>query len=49
MNDGNVESVINNRGTAAINGLCWRPFNSQIYVGDAGGYLTIWGTPVGNK
>jgi hypothetical protein len=30
MNDGNVESVINNRGTAAINGLCWRPFNSQI-------------------
>jgi hypothetical protein len=49
MNDGNVESVINNRGTAAINGLCWRPFNSQIYVGDASGYLTIWGTSVGNK
>jgi len=47
LNDGNVDSVINNKGTAAINGLCWRPFNSQIYVGDASGFLTIWGTPVG--
>ena len=44
LNNGNVDSVINNKGTDAISGLCWRPFNSQIYVGDSGGFLTIWGT-----
>ena len=49
LNDGNIESTINNKGTAAIKGLCWRPFNSQIYVGDSAGYLTIWGTSMGMK
>ena len=42
LNEGSVESTINNKN-AAINGLCWRPFNSQIYVGDSTGYLSIWG------
>ena len=49
LNEGTVESTINNKGSAAINGLCWRPFNSQIYVGDSNGYLTIWGTSMGVK
>ena len=49
LNEGTVDSSINNKGSAAINGLCWRPFNSQIYVGDSGGFLTIWGTAIGNK
>ena len=49
LNDGSIESTINNKGNAAIKGLCWRPFNSQIYVGDSTGYLTIWGTSMGNK
>jgi WD40 repeat protein len=49
LNDGNVESTINNKGNGAIKGLCWRPFNSQIYVGDSMGYLTIWGTSMGMK
>ena len=40
--EGNLEGTLNNKN-AAINGLCWRPFNSQIYVGDSSGYLTIWG------
>ena len=49
LTDGNVESTINNKGNGAIKGLCWRPFNSQIYVGDSMGYLTIWGTSMGMK
>ena len=49
LNEGNIESTINNKQNAAIKGLCWRPFNSQIYVGDSNGYLTIWGTTMGNK
>ena len=49
LNEGNIESTINNKGSGAIKGLCWRPFNSQIYVGDSEGYLTIWGTSMGNK
>ena len=44
LKDGTVDSTINSKGNGAINGLCWRPFNSQIYVGDSAGYLTIWGT-----
>ena len=42
LNEGSVESTLNNKN-AAINGLCWRPFNSQIYVGDSSGYLSTWG------
>jgi hypothetical protein len=49
LNDGTIDSTIGNKGGAAISGLCWRPFNSQIYVGDSNGYLTIWGTKVGIK
>ena len=47
LSNGKLDSTINNRGSAAINGLCWRPFNSQIYVGDSTGYLNIWGTTMG--
>ena len=49
LNDGTVESTINNKASAPILGLCWRPYNSQIYVGDSQGYLSIWGTVVGVK
>jgi len=49
LNDGTVESTINNKASAPIIGLCWRPYNSQIYVGDSQGYLSIWGTVVGLK
>jgi Ca2+/Na+ antiporter len=51
LNEGSVDSTINNKGGGgvAISGLCWRPFNSQIYVGDSSGYLTIWGTSMGVK
>ena len=49
LNDGTIDSTIGNKGGTAISGLCWRPFNSQIYVGDSNGYLTIWGTKVGIK
>ena len=38
-----VQDTINNKGSSPINSLSWRPFNSQIYVGDSSGYLTIWG------
>ena len=44
LNDGSIESTITGKMNAAIKGLSWRPFNSQIYVGDSTGYLTIWGT-----
>ena len=47
LETGKLDSTINNKSNASINGLCWRPFNSQIYVGDSTGYLTIWGTTEG--
>ena len=34
LNDGTVESTINNKASAPILGLCWRPYKSQIDVGD---------------
>ena len=44
LKEGTIDSTINNKSSSPINGLCWRPFNSQIYVGDSTGYITIWGT-----
>ena len=42
--NGSIESTLSNKVKSVIKGLSWRPFNSQIYVGDSTGYLTIWGT-----
>lgn len=42
--DGSIDSTIVNKGNPTIVSLRWRPFNSQIYIGDSNGYLSIWGT-----
>ena len=44
MVDGTVEDSIFNRTTGSILAVAWKPFQSQLYVGDSNGYLTIWGT-----
>lgn len=41
LNDGSINSKINNGSISTLN---WRPHNSQIYVGDSNGFLSIWGT-----
>jgi len=42
INDFKIESKFNNKSTNNIVACTWRPYNSQIYLGDSGGYLTIW-------
>ena len=44
MNDGSVETSIFNKTTGIILSVAWRPYQSQLYVGDSNGYLTVWGT-----
>ena len=31
-----------NKSSASITALSWRPYHSQLFVGDANGVLTIW-------
>ena len=40
--DGSLQKTINNKSTNPILSLAWRPFHSQLYVGDNAGYLTVW-------
>lgn len=47
LKDGTVEDSIFNKTTGSILSLAWKPFQSQLYVGDSNGYLTIWGTKDG--
>jgi WD40 repeat protein len=42
LEDGSLEQTLDNK-SKAITALKWRPFNSQIYVGDFSGVLSIWG------
>jgi WD40 repeat protein len=44
LNDGTVADTIENKSRNPILSVRWRPYHSQIYVGDGSGYLTIWGT-----
>lgn len=40
--NGKLLSTINNK-SKAITSMSWRPYHSQIYVGDITGYITVWG------
>ena len=44
LNDGTVADTIENKSRNPILSVRWRPYHSQIYVGDGSGYLTVWGT-----
>ena len=44
LKDGTIEDTIELKGSKNILALRWRPFHSQLYVGDAAGFLTILGT-----
>jgi WD40 repeat protein len=41
---GKLEETIDNKSTGSISAVQWRPYHSQIYVGDSLGSLSIWGT-----
>jgi WD40 repeat protein len=41
---GKREEVIDNKSTASILAIQWRPYHSQIYVGDSNGSLSVWGS-----
>ena len=44
LNDGTIADTIENKSNNPILSVRWRPYHSQIYVGDGSGFLTIWGT-----
>jgi WD40 repeat protein len=41
---GKLEETIDNKSTGSISAVQWRPYHSQIYVGDSLGGLSVWGT-----
>lgn len=45
LNEGNINSKIDNsKGIGTIKALYWKPYSSDIYVGDSEGYLSILGS-----
>jgi WD40 repeat protein len=42
--NGKLEETIDNKSTGAIAAIQWRPYHSQLYVGDSLGSLSVWGT-----
>lgn len=42
LEKGVLEHTIDNK-SKAITTIQWRPYHSQIYVGDASGLISIWG------
>lgn len=44
LKDGSIEDTIELKGTKSILALKWRPFHSQIYIGDSQGFLTMLST-----
>jgi WD40 repeat protein len=41
---GKLEETIDNKSTGSILAVQWRPYHSQLYVGDSLGFLSVWGT-----
>ena len=41
---GKLEETIDNKSNGSISAIQWRPYHSQIYVGDSLGSLSVWGT-----
>ena len=45
LNEGIINSNIDNsKGIGTIKAIYWKPYRSEIYIGDSDGNLTIWGT-----
>ena len=45
LKEGTINSNIdNNKGIGTIKAIYWKPYGSEIYIGDSDGNLTIWGT-----
>lgn len=44
LNEGTINSNIDNsKGVGVVKAIYWKPFKSEIYVGDNDGNLSIWG------
>jgi WD40 repeat protein len=39
---GELVEKYDNKSSASITAICWRPYHSQMYVGDANGVVTVW-------
>jgi len=39
-----MEDKIDNKSVGSITAIQWRPYHSQLYVGDSNGGLSIWTT-----
>ena len=44
LQQGKIVETIDNKSTGSINAIQWRPYHSQLYVGDSLGFLSVWGT-----
>jgi len=42
IQQGELTEKIDNKSSAAITAVVWRPYHSQIYVGDTNGHLSVW-------
>lgn len=42
LNDGSIKDTIFNKTNSSILCVAWKPFQSQLFVGDSNGYLTVW-------
>jgi len=34
---------MDNKSASAVTNIQWRPYHSQLYVGDSQGLLSVWG------
>lgn len=39
---GEIIEKYDNKSSASITSISWRPYHSHMYVGDANGVLTVW-------
>jgi WD40 repeat protein len=42
VQNGELVEKFDNKSPASITSLCWRPYHSQLYVGDANGIISVW-------
>ena len=42
VSTGELIEKIDNKSSAPISAVSWRPYHSQLYVGDTNGVLTVW-------
>lgn len=42
LSNGELVDKFDNKSSVSITSLNWRPYHSQIYIGDSNGVITVW-------